>query len=223
MKICVIIPSFNEAKTIAGIVTEVLRQGLDCVVIDDGSKDDTAGEAKNSGAVVFKNQKNEGKGASLSLGFYYALNNGYDAVITMDGDGQHLPEEIPSFLQRAEDSSAGIVVGNRMTRRRNMPFVRVLTNKLMSFLISRICKQHIPDSQCGFRLIGKEVLSRLELKTCRYEAETEILISAARSGFKIESVPIRSIYSGEKSQINPIVDTLRFIKFIRKEIWKRAN
>jgi hypothetical protein len=89
----------------------------------------------------------------------------------------------------------------------------------MSWLISKVAKQKIPDTQCGFRLIKREVLEKLNLKTVKYETESEIIIQASRLGFKIESVPIKTIYGGEKSQINPFIDTLRFMRFIIKELW----
>jgi len=213
MKTCVIIPTYNEAKAIGNIVSRVRQQGLEAVVIDDGSADDTAGIARENGAVVLRNAVNEGKGASLIKGFTYALSRGFDAVVTMDGDGQHLPEEIPDFINSAESSKSGVFIGNRMSSTRNMPYIRVFTNRLMSWLISFTAGANIPDSQCGFRLIKKEVLDKIVLKTTKYETESEIIIQSARLGFNIESIPIKSVYEGEKSQINPFIDTLRFIRF----------
>ena len=219
MRTLVIIPSFNEAKEIAQLVTKVKQQGLDVLVIDDGSIDDTVHLAQNAGAIVLRNLKNHGKGASLIRGFNYAVENNFDAVITMDGDGQHLPEDIPYFLRLAQNSDTGIFIGNRMHKPKNMPGGRFLTNKIMSSLISGIAGQKIPDTQCGFRLLKKETLRKLNLVTTNYEIESEMLIKAARLRFKIESVPISSVYSGGKSQINPFLDTLRFIKYICKELW----
>lgn len=219
MKTCVIIPTFNEYKEIGRIVAEVRKQGLEVIVIDDGSSDNTAAIAKDNGATVLKNEANQGKGASLIKGFNYAIDCGCDAVITMDGDGQHLPEDIPYFMRLAKYSDSGIIIGNRMQKIRNMPLLRLFTNKSMSWLISAVVKQKIPDTQCGFRLIKQEVFKKVRLSTSKYETESEILIKCARLGFKIESVPIKSIYMGEKSNINPFIDTLRFIKFILKELW----
>lgn len=218
MKICVVIPTYNEFKTIAEIVRDVRRQNLDAVVVDDGSTDNTHQIAQEQGATVIKNTANEGKGAALVKGFEYAIKKDYDAVITLDGDGQHLTEEIPFFIRLANNSASHIFVGNRMQKRQNMPFSRVVTNKFMSWLISAFSKQRIPDSQCGFRLIKKEVLAQIGLNTRKYEIESELLIKASRLGFKIESVPIKSVYSGQRSQIHPVVDTLRFIRLILQEI-----
>lgn len=223
MKTCVIIPSFNEAKEIGQLVTKVRQQGLDALVIDDGSTDDTVNIAKTAGALVLSNIKNHGKGASLIRGFNYCLEKNYDAVITMDGDGQHLPEDIPYFLRVAQYSDTGVFIGNRMHKPKNMPWMRLATNKIMSSLISAITKQRIPDTQCGFRLIKKEPLKKLGLVTTNYEIESEMLIKAARLGFKIGSVPISSIYSGGKSQINPFIDTLRFIKYIIGELFTHRS
>jgi len=219
MKLCVIIPTYNEAYTIANLVREIKEQKLETVVVDDGSQDNTAQIAEDNGATVLRNFNNEGKGASLIKGLHYAFSKDFDAVITMDGDGQHLPGEIPYFIRLAEYSNSSILIGNRMLKRKDMPLIRIITNKFMSWFISSLAKQRIPDTQCGFRLIKKEVLSKINLRTRKYETESEIIIKAARLGFKVESVPIKTIYRGEKSQINPFIDTLRFIKFIIKELW----
>ncbi len=218
MKAYVIIPAYNEAKLIADTIKRVHRQNLDVLMVDDGSSDGTALIAKENNAIVIENMRNEGKGASLIKGFNYCLKKGCDAVITMDGDGQHLPEEIPLFINSALKSDAGIFIGNRMAKRKNMPLVRVLTNKIMSRFLSKITKQAIPDTQCGFRLIRRAVLEKINFVTSKYETESEILIKAARLGFKIESIPINTIYIGGKSSINPIIDTLRFLRFIAKEL-----
>ncbi|MDD4979927.1 MAG: glycosyltransferase family 2 protein [Candidatus Omnitrophica bacterium] len=219
MKICVVIPTYNEVDHIAGLIKKIKEQALEVVVVDDGSSDNTCGIAQENGAIVLRNPDNEGKGASLIRGFNYVFDKGFDAVITMDGDGQHLPEEIPYFVRLAKYSDSSILIGNRMLKKKDMPLARIFTNKFMSWFISSLAGQKIPDTQCGFRLIKKEVLDKINLRTRKYETESEIIIKAARLGFKVESVPIKTIYRGEKSQINPIIDTLRFIKFISTELW----
>lgn len=219
MKTCVIIPTYNEARAIGGLVKEIRQQGLDVLVIDDGSSDNTSQLAQDNGAAVLRNQFNQGKGASLAAGFKHALERNYEAVVTMDGDGQHLPEDIPYFIRLAKYSQSAIFIGNRMRRTRGIPLVRLMTNRFMSWLLSRIAKQKIPDTQCGFRLIKQEVLKQVSLATSKYETESELLLKGSRLGFKIESVPIKTIYLGEKSQINPFIDTLRFFRFLIRELW----
>jgi len=221
MNTCIVIPTFNESKAIARLIEEIkaLNLNLRILVIDDGSEDDTSRIAAEHGASVLRNEKNQGKGASLIKGFDYALQNNFAAVITMDGDGQHLPQDIPHFLRMAEFSGSQIFVGNRMQTAKNMPLVRMLTNKFMSWLISLIIKQEINDTQCGFRLIKRQALEKIKLSATKYETESELLIRGARSGFRIESVSIKTIYGSQKSRINPLWDTLRFIGFIMKETW----
>jgi len=221
MKTCIIIPAYNESKNIQKIINEInnLNLGLEVIVINDGSSDDTPNLARNCGAQVISNQKNLGKGISLSKGFAYALKEGNEIIITMDGDGQHLVMDLGAFIQAAENLNADIFIGNRMLKTKDMPILRFLTNRLLSFMISSICKQNIPDTQCGFRLFKRKVLEKIKLKTKNFEAESEILIQATALGFRIESLPIKTVYQGQKSQINPFIDTLRFIKFILKESW----
>ncbi len=221
MNICVVIPSHNESCTISGLIKDIAAHQLPVIVVDDGSTDSTVECARSAGALTLSNERNMGKGASLVKGFDFAVEKGYDAVLTMDGDGQHLPSDIPFFLDAAQKQSAasktfGIIIGNRMTKVGNMPFARVLTNRFMSWLISRICRQNIPDSQCGFRLINSAILRAVKLHTRKFEAESEILIKTARLGYTISSVPIKTIYEKEASHINPFVDTLRFIRFLVK-------
>ncbi|MBU0547145.1 MAG: glycosyltransferase family 2 protein [Candidatus Omnitrophica bacterium] len=214
MHTCVIIPTYNESKAIAGLIHQIRKLELKPIIIDDGSEDDTVKIAMQAGAVVLRNQLNTGKGASLIKGYAFAVSQGFDAVISMDGDGQHSTDDIKTFIQKAESSNCGIIVGNRMAMTQEMPVLRIITNRFMSRIISAIAKQHISDTQCGFRLVKKEVLQKMDLSTSKYETESEVLIKAARLGFKIESVPVKTIYSGQKSQINPFVDTLRFLRFM---------
>ncbi|MCX5701532.1 MAG: glycosyltransferase family 2 protein [Candidatus Omnitrophica bacterium] len=221
MRTCVIIPTYNEAKTIAKLIRQIRSQGLEVVVVDDGSADNTSRISQDNGALVLRNSNNEGKGASLIRGFIYVLSKDFDAIVTMDGDGQHLPEDILYFTRLAQYSDSGVFIGNRMLNIKNMPWMRLVTNKFMSWFISTVTKQDIPDTQCGFRLIKKSVFEKLNLRTTRYETESELLIEASRLGFKIESVPIKTVYLGAKSQINPVLDTLRFIRFIHREIFRR--
>ena len=215
MRVCVIIPAHNESKTLAVLIDQIRKLKLGLVVIDDGSTDNTAVIAEQNKAILIRNPENMGKGAALIRGLKYCLKNDFDACITMDGDGQHLPQDIPDFLElAAKNDEVGLIIGNRMSCHRSMPLIRVFTNKFMSWLLSRIVKQKIYDSQCGFRLIKRKVLEKLTLRTQKFEIESEMIIQASRSGFKIGSIPIHTVYQKEHSHINPFVDTIRFLKFI---------
>ncbi len=217
MKICAIIPAYNEEKNIRWLVSSLKKSGYAVLVIDDGSSDGTSNEASSAGAEVLRNGVNQGKGASLIRGFSHVKRGDFDGVIVMDGDGQHLPEDIPALLSAA-GAGGNLVVGNRMARPGEMPLSRWLTNKFMSFLLSCLTKQRISDSQCGFRFISASTLAKLNLSCSNYEIESEMLLAAGRSGCKILSVPVKSVYRGTKSQIDPLLDTVRFFRFIWRQL-----
>jgi len=216
MNVCVLLPAYNEEKTIALLVKDIKVHDFDVIVVDDGSTDNTGRTARDCGALVLSHPRNLGKGRALRTGFKYIRGGDYDAVVVMDSDGQHSPDEIHKFIEHGKHSHAGIILGNRMHAPQGMPFIRRLTNKVTSFLISKAVKTKIPDSQCGFRLIRTEVLKKLNLSTINYDTETEIILEVAKNRFVIESIPIKTIYADQKSQINPIVDTIRFWKLISK-------
>ncbi len=221
MKVCVLLPAYNEEKEIGKLINQIQAYGFDVIVVDDGSSDNTADISRKAQAVVISHQKNEGKGQSLRTGFKFIQKNAYDAAVIMDSDGQHLPHEINNFIDKAKNSDADIIIGNRMGEPQGMPLLRVLTNKVTSLLLSFVVKTKIPDSQCGFRLIRSSVLKELNLSTIKYDTESEILIQAAKHGFKIVSVPVKSIYTHNRSLINPIFDTFRFCNLILKSIFSK--
>ncbi len=216
MKACAVIPAFNEGKNIKHVINGVIDRGIDAIVVDDGSQDNTLSEAKVTRAHVIHHGLRCGKGLSLKKGFDYAINNSYDIIISMDADGQHDPSDIPVFLDKIKKEPDCVVLGNRMNAPKGMPIARVLTNKFMSSVISAICRQNIPDTQCGYRLFTKDALSKVAIKARKFEVESEILVKLARSGFKINSVPIKSIYGKEKSSIRPVRDTFRFLRFLTR-------
>ena len=219
VKACILIPVYNECKEIGRLVESLKRKGFDVVVVDDGSTDDSGKTAREKGAVVIRHDQKQGKGRSLQDGFDYILKQAkYDGVITIDGDGQHDIEDIDQFLVKAREHPQSIITGTRMTNPRGMPLVRLWTNRLMSGVISFLCRQKIPDTQCGFRFISCSVLKPLKLTSSDFQIETEVLIKASKKRFKIYSVPIKTIYRGEASKINPVVDTFRFLVYIIKEM-----
>lgn len=222
MKIGVVIPVYNEAKTIGQIVKALKTKGFDAVVVDDGSADHSGRIALESGAIVLWHKQKEGKGSSLRDGFAYALRYNYDAVITMDGDGQHDVDDIEKFITKAQEIPSGVITGNRMQNHHGMPATRLWVNRLMSKVISILCRQDITDSQCGYRYIARAVLEKIHLSSRDYEIESEVLIQACRNDFPIHTVPIKTIYSNELSKIHPVVDTWRFFVFIGKQIFSRG-
>lgn len=214
MKPCALIAAFNEEKRIGEVVAGALKHVPKAIVVDDGSTDGTARLARDAGAEILTHGRNVGKGASLRDGLEKAFADGFDPVIVLDGDGQHDWNEIPLFLEADREGRFGVIVGNRMGRAEAMPLIRRLTNRVTSFLASFLAGQRIPDSQCGFRLIHGNAFRRMEIKTVRYDTETEMLIEAARGGCRIGSIEVKAIYGAERSKINPVRDTIRFIKLV---------
>jgi len=225
MNVFALLPSYNEEKNIGKLVKELKKKGINVLVIDDGSQDNTSQIAKKCGALVLRNEKNLGKGAALKKGFEFLKKKDFDALLILDADGQHSPKEVDKFLTEFAKKGSDLIIGNRFsTSPKGMPLIRYITNKVMSFLISFLVKKKIRDSQCGFRLMSKRFLEKLELETAHFEVESEIIFQAILKGFNISEVCIDSIYRKEKSKINPFLDTLRFFKFLFKylpRIWKK--
>jgi glycosyltransferase involved in cell wall biosynthesis len=220
-----VIPAYQDEKHIGDIVRRTCERLDYVVVIDDGSTDQTAQRASEAGAEVIVHDQNRGKGEAIKtgLGHWFAaanpsrdgLNRQITWAILLDSDGQHLPEEIDRFLSAAAAATRpSFFIGTRMNNIAGMPFIRRLVNRYMSNQISRLCGQKIPDTQCGFRMVGRELAPELLRGGHRFEYETEVLIIASCKGYRIQSVPITTVYSDEVSKINPVRDTLRFFKLI---------
>jgi glycosyltransferase involved in cell wall biosynthesis len=213
--VCAIIPAFGEERFIGTVVRSVLEHLDHVVVVDDHSPDQTAQVARQAGAEVIRHSENLGKGAAIKTGLGKAADS-FGFFLFMDGDGQHDPAEIPKFLGKAAETGAELIVGNRMCNVATMPIIRRWTNKFMSWQISKLCRQDLPDSQCGFRMARYELLPLLRESSDGFAFETESLLLAARHGFQIEFVPIRTIYRDERSKIKPMRDTYRYISILAK-------
>jgi glycosyltransferase involved in cell wall biosynthesis len=223
-----VIPAYQDEKHIGDIVRRV-RQQLDYVlVVDDGSTDRTAQRAREAGAEVITHDQNRGKGEAIKTGLAHWLAaesssrraaGGLDCevrwVSLLDSDGQHLPEEIDRFLAAAAGApQPTFLIGNRMNNLTGMPFIRRVVNRYMSRQISRVCKQEIPDTQCGFRMLDYELIPQLLGGGDRFDYDTEVLIIASRNGYRIESVPITTVYTDQVSKIRPLRDAVRFLKLM---------
>lgn len=212
---CAIVPCYNEEANIARVV-QAVRKHLDvCIVVDDCSTDGTFKAASAAGARVLRHELNMGKGMALKHGFALAAASGCSAAVTLDGDGQHDPEEIPRFLSAFETGRFDIVLGDRMGDLASMPWVRRLTNRFTSWCVTRMAGVPIRDSQVGFRLISLDTWQALNLAGRRFDLESEIIIKACRNGARVTAVPIRTIYNGtENSKIRPLADTYRFFRVL---------
>jgi glycosyltransferase involved in cell wall biosynthesis len=214
MKVCALIPAYNEAANIARVVRGCAPHVAEVLVVDDGSGDGTARLAEEARATVIIHKRNAGKGAAIRTGFDYVRGGEFDAVVLLDGDGQHDWDEIPRFIEAAERTGAGVVLGDRMGDIGEMPALRRWTNRTTSGILSRLASRRLPDSQCGFRLVRAEVLADLDLRTSNYETESEMLLQAAWAGHRIENLPIKTIYNAAPSKIHKVRDTWRFIKLV---------
>jgi hypothetical protein len=214
-RVAVVIPAYREEKHVGEVVLRTRAQLDRVLVVDDGSSDKTAAHARAAGAEVIVHPENRGKGETIKTGLRHWLDQQFEFVIILDADGQHRPEEIDRFLNAASNGAV-LVLGNRMNDVSRMPLLRRIVNRYMSKRISRLCGQEIPDTQCGFRMLHRQLIPELLGGAARFDYETEMLIIASRKGFRIQSVPISTVYSDEVSSIHPVRDTLRFIKLMQR-------
>jgi len=206
-----VVPCFNEAGHIAAVVAGVQRHLPHVMVVDDGSTDATAEKAKTAGAEVVRFTKNSGKGSALRAGWQRAAECGFHWVLMLDGDGQHVPDDIPNFFACAEKNRTMLIIGQRMENSHAMPWLRRKTNRWMSKQLSRLTGVRLPDSQCGFRLAHLETLLQLPLRANRFEIESEMLVAFLSAGQKAGFVPIQTIYKTGASKIHPLADTCRWL------------
>ncbi|MBI4432739.1 MAG: glycosyltransferase family 2 protein [Candidatus Omnitrophica bacterium] len=213
--VLVLIPAYNEAKNIRRVVSAVMSGGFPVLVVDDASQDRTLAEIAGLPIHTLRLPENKGKGAALRAGFAWFLEKRYQALIMMDADGQHDPAELDVFMDALQkENGAVLLIGNRMHNPLEMPLLRRVTNRFLSGTLSFLARRSVPDSQCGFRALTRAAIQRMRLQTNRFEIESEMVLEAARAGCVIRSVPIRSVYEGAASQINPWRDTLRFLRFL---------
>ena len=212
-----VIPAYQDENHIGDIVRRTRERVDHVLVIDDGSSDQTARRAREAGAEVIVHDQNRGKGEAIKTGLGQGIGREVAWVILLDSDGQHLPEEIDRFLSAAASvTRPTFFIGNRMNDVARMPFIRRVANRYMSNQISRVCGQKIPDTQCGFRMVDRQLIPELLGGGNHFDYETEVLIIASRKGYTIESVSITTVYSDQVSKIRPLRDALRFFKLMSR-------
>lgn len=224
LKVCVIVPTYNNRGTILQVLDRLLPVAADIVVVNDGSTDDTlellthyqsrlvkehqssSAEAAPTRLHLVTYPQNQGKGHALRSGFRKALALGFDYAITIDSDGQHYPEDLPHFISkleacRAKGEDRVLIVGNRKLHQENMPGGNTFANYFSNFWFMVQTWQYLPDTQTGYRLYPLHHLHGLSLLTARYEAELELMVLAAWCGVKLESTPIRVYYPPQEERV----------------------
>ena len=213
--ITALIPAHNEAPRIASVVAAA-RERLPVLVVDDGSTDQTAERAREAGATVIEQRPNQGKGGALRTGFRQAIDDGAEALLTLDGDGQHDPAEISRFLEAwAGDPRPDLVIGRRSFR--EMPPVRRLSNEIGRIAFSWAVGRPIPDNQSGYRLVSRRLAeATLASDEAGFAFEVEQITTCIRMGGTIAWVPIRTIYAGAPSHIRPLAHLREFVRIVRQ-------
>jgi len=222
MKVAIVIPAYNEARTIHDVASRALAQLQDVIVVDDGSADGTAAAVAGLPLTLISNPANLGKGASLWRGFAAAIAAGAEAVITLDADGQHAPEDIPRLLAAAGEHPGRIVIGARLWDKDKVPALRYFGNRFANFWVAWAAGAPVADSQSGFRLYPASVLKHVNVfhgPGARFAFESEILIEAGRAGVRTFAVPIAALYpaNARASHYRSAVDTARIVRMIA---WK---
>lgn len=222
----VVIPAYNEVGTIRDLAERALHYNKDVIVVDDGSRDGTTRALEGLPVLVLRNDENQGKAAALWRGVQAALARNVEAIVTLDGDGQHAPEDIPRLIVAAAQNPGCIVIGARLADRRAIPKIRYFANRAAVFWLSWACGQRLADSQSGFRVYPAGLFRRLSIPHDHVHGfvfESEILIEAARLGYRCVTVPIAAVYRPDARPSHyRQVDTLRIIRMVAWKLLSRG-
>jgi glycosyltransferase involved in cell wall biosynthesis len=205
------------------VIEGVKRNHLDIIVVDDGSTDSTARIGREMGVTLLRHRENRGKGRALRTGFAHAMENGYQAVITLDADGQHDAGEIPRFVEFYRRENPDLIIGSRASQFNEMLWLRRFWNRLGARAVSRLTGIPVSDSQSGYRLIRTEVLRGVSLTTSTYETEMELLIKACKKGYRVVTMSItgRAISDTSTSHFRPVIDTFKIcMLYLRSLLWR---
>lgn len=214
MNAVAVIPAYQAAATVGAVVTASARHVARVVVVDDGSTDGTGAAARAAGATVLTHAENRGKGAALKTAFDDLFGGGVAAVVTIDADGQHVPDDIPRLLDAAR-AGADLVVGSRRTAFADMCRLRRLSNRVSSWWIARGA---LDDTQSGFRLYTRDLIERLGFPEPRFEAESAVIVRALRHGLRVVGVPVRMAVADGRgtSHFRPVADSVRIFRAVRR-------
>jgi glycosyltransferase involved in cell wall biosynthesis len=213
-EVAALIPAYEAAATVGQVVSGTRAYLPMVLVVDDGSRDDTAARAAAAGAEVLREPSNRGKGAALATGFRHLAERGIARAVTLDADAQHLPEEIPVLLAASKEHPGAIVVGERRKEGHAIARANRFGNWISDRLLRALVGRPLPDTQSGFRVYPVAATLALGSRGSRYDFETEVLVLAARRGMELVGVPVRVHYppvAERVSHYRPWVDTLRIV------------
>lgn len=222
-ELCVLIPAYNAELTLREVIEGVKRSRCDIVVVDDGSRDSTPRIVREMGVTLLRHPENRGKGRALRTGFTYVIEQGYEAVITIDADGQHDPADIARFVELYRQGRPDMIIGSRAAQFNEMPWLRRFWNQLGAKAVSRLTKTPVTDSQSGYRLVRTDVIGDVRLTTSTYEMEMELLIKACKKGYRVITMDImgRAINDTSTSHFRPVVDTFKIcMLYLRSLLWR---
>jgi glycosyltransferase involved in cell wall biosynthesis len=212
--VAVVIPAHNEERFIGSLVLETLHLADRVIVVDDGSKDKTATVALKAGADVLIHDRNQGKGVAMENGLAYALSLGVDAIVVMDGDGQHRPDEIPDLVRPILDDEADMVIGSRFRGvRSSIPWWRQIGQHVLTYVTNTASKVHSTDSQSGFRAFNRAAVESMDMRSAGFSVESELQFLAAERQWRVVEAPITCIYE-EKAKRNPVKQGLQVLNGI---------
>jgi glycosyltransferase involved in cell wall biosynthesis len=205
----ILIPCHNGGERLLRVLEGLLPLGLEILVVDDGSTDGSGEAARRMGARLIRIEQRSGKGTAMRRGVSTLVGDGGpEWLVFMDGDGQHLPAEVPHFLA-AMGPDLDLILGSRMGESGNFPGYRLLTNRMGSEVLRWMSGQAVPDTQCGFRAARMGLLRRMDLECAGFEIETEMLLKAFRLGARWREVPVSAVYEDQGSHFLPVADTFR--------------
>ena len=223
-KYCIVIPAYNAENDLLLLIEKIQKiyQDIFIFIIDDGSTNKTIYQIEETKQIkIYSHLKNKGKGSAILTGIKKALKQNFKYALFLDSDLQHDPIKIPDFIKLQHESCADMVLGFRKFELNKMPFMRILSNTITSMVISLRCGKKVRDSQCGYRLINLEKIDINQYIYSGFQFESEFLIRALDNNIKFKEIEISTIYSSEKSSINSVFDTLKFIKlFFHSFFWK---
>lgn len=223
-RVAALVPAYNAAASIGAVVASTRSVLAPVLVVDDGSSDDTAARAAGAGAEVVRHPVNQGKGAALVTGLGHLERQGFGRVLTLDADGQHLPDQIPVLLAASDAAPAAIVVGVRRKEGFEIRRIARFGNWFADRFMRWVAGQPVPDTQSGFRVYPVAATLALGARGTRYDFETEILLRAARAGVPVLGVPVAVYYppvAERVSHYRPWADTLRIIRSVLRVLLGR--